>query len=930
MARIAFAHAAAARRLASDLGSNENEEQNDEKTKELESVLHYLSEQGQEAVYQHQQFIFSRDEGDDEDESDDDDDTPKSLREPGKKTKLKRARGLGEYAVRAVHYLESMLPKNLGEHSIDDTADMVRKTLSGDDFWSDAGISTLGMKNDTFEYGFSCGNNILPQVSTSHHNMDLMSLSSLNEILDGPMEEEDSPQQNGQDTTKNEGESPRAALPVIDVPQRKPRQSRHRAPKPSKILGLVTPSSKRIKNLLTPRKNKSIDASDVVSAKSVISKHAKEKQNERTIYEEREYEPSDVDSQAACGDEDSLQSPAIPKQNVDPKQPHILHKDKSDSSDSISGPRQERYKQNEIAKTDLTLLTSASFKEPDLDSSNSTQLEEQEVEWDDSVYQRNILELKSMTMNEKDASNKIHAKTTSDISTAGAVGGDEETDWDESIHPFLSTENASGKQITEPIGTTPRRDHDDAEMSLSRMNSHSNEGNSRLDGGHLKLTPSGDVSAVLDFDMGDVTKENLKSKNPEAIKTAKKSRVLVNHISPALVKEKQGHRKILSPSNRSFSEKSEGVKSEGSKTKIFGRIVDILGQKKRDPLVPTAVVEETYVVTESLKKVISNGIPGVDTRENETSTVTAKAHEQTKKEPPTHLKKEKKALDTAVESNSKYAGKIIATRTKKTCGLGSNGTVFDDDTQAIEKAVSNGNMRASKSNEEEDDAPPNYLAMMLRKRAKEERQKSRDNHQDGSVTSQKMQPEDADSYVAAIRGPRHQECPGVALEGIANRNSMRDPDMSDNGTGKHELRNNLAPTPRRPVRAKSIEGLEPTNDHDPPLNDERERQRMITARLYAAGSSDSNDFSNHKALDSSKNGVEDHDDFLHTVPTVDSAASYEDEHHNEAPDDTKTGVQPHAANMDLSAIEEHSQHETKKHARKDRKSFLPNMLKMKI
>ncbi|KAL3906688.1 MAG: hypothetical protein SGILL_009172, partial [Bacillariaceae sp.] len=796
----------------------------------------------------------------------------------------------------------SMLPKQVGNDSTHSkhADELIAKAMSADDFWSDAGVSTLGMRNDTFEYGL-CGGNIkgpAEVLTQSYYTMDNMSLSSLNEILDGPMEEEE--QERRPKSTKVGGASPRSALRSIDVPQRQPRKSRYGSAPPNKqkkILGLITPSAKGLKSLMTPRRNK--HAAAAVEKKNPNKMGVMEVTMNgptTTIIEEDEYnELSDVDSQGVVPDEDYDETarPDLVKENIP-----TLRSLKSESTDS-NGGGEERYTPDAAGakeKAGLKLVTTASFKEPDFEEIDDVKPEEVEEEWDDSVYQRNIDELKSKS---KDPT------------------GDNESEWDETVHPFLTTDSVSAKHIAEPVGKTPSRDHHDIEMSLSRL---------REEDGKLRITPSGDVTAVLDFDMGEDIQETPKD--------SKKTRNKKNPKSPSSAKSTKS---AMSPSNK--SEKSHSVRSEGSKTKIFGRIVDIMGHK-RNPLVPTAVVEETYVVTESVKKAMGDGEPIVAETRRQSKLAKAKHHKHK------HQKKSKKALDTIDE---KHSGNVATkTNKKKSFGIGSNGTVFDDDTQVIEMAVSNGALKANQSNEDEDDAPPNYLAMMLRKKAKEERRKTKENTDAASTTSSQKEPEDADSYVAAIRGPRHQECPGVALEGVTNRKLNRDPDTTttmDSGSAsskKETLRNNLLPTPRFQERSKSIEQLNDpaTVDHDPPLNDERERQRDITARLFAAGSSDGDDGNTKKRttkfqeVNVHKQHVVDpaQDDFLDTVPTVDSAASYEDEEPVEdAPGEASHDVELAAEDL-ISAVvvEDHGADHNKSRKGGGRKSFLPARLKLKI
>lgn len=199
LAKVAFAHAAAARRLMSK----------PEDEPDLDDVLSILAEKGEHAAFQHQKIVFSQS------FATQSVDEPK----PKKKGMLSSA---SEYANRAIHYLESILPKNVDkelQESFSDAADTV---------------STLGLKNDTFEYQMQPAPS---QPTRSYTNMDLMSISSLNEILDGPLDE----------TNENKPPSPRQMLPVIDVPIRTPKtksaDSKTRSTFSEQFKKLVSPTS---------------------------------------------------------------------------------------------------------------------------------------------------------------------------------------------------------------------------------------------------------------------------------------------------------------------------------------------------------------------------------------------------------------------------------------------------------------------------------------------------------------------------------------------------------------------------------------------------------------------------------------------------------------------------------------------------------------
>ena len=178
MAKIAFAHATAARRLMAV----------PEDGPDLDEILHNLSEQGEQAAHQHQRVFYSQSFEDINPNNE-----PKQKQPPTKN---------GKFASKAIQYLESILPKNVDKN--------IERAVS-DDIWTEDGLSTLGFHTDTFEYNLDEAPS--KQVST---NLDLVSLSSLNEILDGPLDK------NGE----NKPPSPRQALPIICVPQRQTRRAK--------------------------------------------------------------------------------------------------------------------------------------------------------------------------------------------------------------------------------------------------------------------------------------------------------------------------------------------------------------------------------------------------------------------------------------------------------------------------------------------------------------------------------------------------------------------------------------------------------------------------------------------------------------------------------------------------------------------------------
>jgi hypothetical protein len=181
LAKTAFSLASIARRMMTQ----------PEEQPELETVLSVLAEKGEHAAFEHQQIVITQT----FEES-------KSIAETPTKSKRNGVMSAAsECANRAKHYLESILPKNVEKE--------LQESLSQEIMASDT-ISTLGLKSDTSEYEMRPA----PSNPTkSYTNMDLMSISSLNEILDGP--EDDG-------NNENKPPSPRQMLPVIDVPNRTP------------------------------------------------------------------------------------------------------------------------------------------------------------------------------------------------------------------------------------------------------------------------------------------------------------------------------------------------------------------------------------------------------------------------------------------------------------------------------------------------------------------------------------------------------------------------------------------------------------------------------------------------------------------------------------------------------------------------------------
>lgn len=173
LAKEAFTHATTARRLMSSGGDEPD----------LEEVLSGLAEEGENAVIQHQKLAFSFSSM----ESEDNESTDSPVQDNDRGVLSKAS----TFAVKARHYLESILPTNVNKEFEEEASIAVDS------------ISTLGFKTDTFEYGLQPAPS---QPAKSYTNMDLMSISSLNEILDGPMNEAVTPR------------LPQDVLQVISIP----------------------------------------------------------------------------------------------------------------------------------------------------------------------------------------------------------------------------------------------------------------------------------------------------------------------------------------------------------------------------------------------------------------------------------------------------------------------------------------------------------------------------------------------------------------------------------------------------------------------------------------------------------------------------------------------------------------------------------------
>ncbi|VEU38823.1 unnamed protein product [Pseudo-nitzschia multistriata] len=766
MVKEAFNHAATARRIAEAL----NEVGVFQEEIELENVVSYLAEEGEQAAlqYRQQQIEQASYEGIDGNNSND---VEASTVESDASKKQRRGKfGVSEYASRAVNYLESIIPKSITGYKNNFDVEGAEKGNNGADFWSDAGISTLGLKNDTLEYGFSVeGDANDPDNRTDHdeagllRNADMMSLSSLNEILDGGGTRSTDPKKKDLEGEGRSAElqksgkgdlSPRSAVREIGIPRKRKNGPPPTEPRRNRggILGLMTPRT--TKSSRSETKKKVPDASDSTNSEKKWGVFFRTPRGSEGVPSQLHLVVEETDEDR-CEDENSVKPTSDPAEGL-----------VEAYSDSCLGvPKDNRY-------------TPAFVSEETKDSVN-----EKEVKISGETP-KNYQHLESGHDEDNDLSENINTDKD-DLSTSSGTEGSEPKTRD--------------RYQTEPIGKTPRRAGLEVEENINRRQG-----------------------------------------------TEEKSRKIGSN-------EHEG--------------KSTAA-SDGAKSKMFGHVVDSTGKCKRKPLVPNTVVEETFVVENGIKK---------------TSSKLHRIREAT-------LQEQDETQPLAPRMSKPTVGQRVKTISKtKNASTRPSYPSINDSSTVFKQAITKGNLKAVESNEEGDDVVPfNYLTVMLKKQIEEkvktsgpsgtEIQESPDQH----ISDPKP---DADSFVAAIRGPRHKEAPGVALEEIAMRNHQnnRDPTI---GIGTDEILVDLAPTPRRPARRssfddkkdemeynKSKEEMDDKQDEkciktrDPPIEDEeneRLRRKMITERLFQAGSSSFQE-------DSKMN------DAMKTVPTVMSAESYGEE-----------------------------------------------------
>jgi len=866
MAKEAFSRAAAARRIAYRSGYHAfesdvvNEGQVVQEAIELERVMSYLAEEGEQAVLQHRQQRM--DEDSDEENSDDEDEGDEEsgrhsdangllkMEDDASGTTKKKKRGkfvVSEYASRAVHYLESIIPKNMGSNKDDGvtkgsgngiTTDSVQPALSSaEDFWSEAGISTLGMKNDTLEYGFStdegeddAGDRVDHDGTGLLRNFDMMSLSSLNEILDGHGTEQKL--------------SPRTAVREIGIPTRKQKGPPPTQPKRNRggFLGLVTPRTMRCTN---EKKKKYPIGDDDTSNEKKWGGFFRTPRGSEAVPSQLHLVMEEVDEDRV---EDQSEKETSPTASDSVQEREAVEDGLAEAySDSWLGvPKDSRY-------------TPASVSEEVETKGRSSNRYR-------SIPQDNEIELKLSVATREDKDGNVADDHNSGIhsqeinSSHTYPSGEKKDDINKNRQGDLNSESISKEREsrslrnpdryqTEPIGKTPKRTGLEMEENSNRKGTEDDEGknqeNTRIEEEGKEQDNLSLLSQVDDKECIVITEGSLPPKDSDVQKIT-------------------SHEKSKMKIQKGKTEEMSIAASEGSKSKLFGRVVDMMGRNKRKLLVPNTVVEETFIV-ESRNKNVSTSLQKIHGATLQNGRAISGTETQSK---------------LTVGQRAKTISKMNKTSTRPSY------SVVGDSNTVIQQAISNGNLKAVESNEEGDDVVPlNYLTVMLKKKLNDEKKKTKcavPELQEPPQLQFLDQKPDADSCVAAIRGPRHIEAPGVALEEIAIRNSSsnRDPITGD---GTDEILVDLAPTPRRPDHGNCFDDDEDDDDEDenetnniktrdPPIKDEedeRQRRKMITERLFQAGSIGLHD------ENTTGKGIS--GDAMKTVPTVESAESYDEE-----------------------------------------------------
>ena len=944
VAKEAFIHAATARRIANcsgydaKEGKDINDDQGVQEAIELENVLSYLAEEGEQAALQHrrQQTEEAGDEKSDEDKEDQEgekytkaiDVTVVKSDASGKAKKKRRGKlVVSEYAARAVHYLESIIPKNIHNNKNDSAEgaetgiiyDKLQPALSSaEDFWSEAGMSTLGLKSDTLEYGFSIdedvdatGNRIDREGACLLRNFDMMSLSSLNEILDGGdttnerkhgMEREGALSGNSRLQRASKGElSPRSAIREIGIPMRK----KHRQPPTTqprrnrgRFLGLMTPKTARSTH--NEKKEKQLPVGDdtnnfkkwggffktprgsegVPSQLHLVLEEEDEDRSEDHSEDQsnKESMPSDTPSvqntpSSAAGKETILKPTLSNKVDSAGAEEDLVEA----FSDSCLGvPKDNRYTPAFISEETKDERGSANRyrsilhdNEIELKLSVATPEDQQDLESvrdsKNSLSEDTNLEHSSSAEEKNGKAEETHQEDRTDLST------------------FNDSESGGPKNCdryhSEPIGKTPKRAGLDMEENVNRT---AREEETRVQEKRSLLSPielSAKKNAIKEGPK-DHDDQNLSSQIKGKEFKENKTKIEVGNddgtsqntsLNKTDVQTVKSDEKSSCKMQKEKQEEMSTAASEGSKSKIFNRVVDMIGRNKRKPLVPNTIVEEIFVV--------ENGIKKISGREHHIHDI----HEARLLTEKVISERDKHAFAPPL-SNPTVCQRAKAISNRKKPSTRPSYTVINDSNTVLQQAISNGNLKAVESNEEGDDVVPlNYLAMMLKKKLNDEKVKTSD--VTDAIEMRKPTQEqfsdqkpDADSFVAAIRGPRQKEAPGVALEEIAIRNYQKNRDPTI-GKATKKILVDLAPTPRGPERETLFDEEDDTKDEtddikirDPPIKeeeDERQRRKLITERLFQAGSSSYQDEIMPKRETSG--------DAIKTVPTVASAESYEEE-----------------------------------------------------
>ena len=266
-------------------------------------------------------------------------------------------------------------------------------------------------------------------------------------------------------------------------------------------------------------------------------------------------------------------------------------------------------------------------------------------------------------------------------------------------------------------------------------------------------------------------------------------------------------------------EKEEAVESEEKS--------NVIEETKRKPLVPKAVVEEEYLVDKKMKKISSGKTPT-----NKSS----------------WMKKTKNKRRSLTSKRTATQRAVSEVKKNPESAPAPTPAAFDDSSTVVNQAMSNGALKANESNLEGDEfAPTNYLKEALKK---------------ARYTDMGEPINDEDSYVAAIRAPRTKEAPGVAL--VDEKKHLEPGTASAN----NEVVADLAPTPRLARKANVFTNEQKLAEERAlailkEREEERQRRKLITERLFNAGRSEVT--------------KESSEDVLKTISTAPTSESYTEE-----------------------------------------------------